>query len=114
MVKRKKRGCSSTYVPVVSERSKHINDIVRPSVYLLLDDERFNAQFTEVFQEHVPGFTGLSKRKDKDKDMEWRVRLNEKRQKSKQNKSMMDKERLLAIARYKALKKAKLDNSTKR
>mmetsp|Transcript_918 Transcript_918/g.1803 ORF Transcript_918/g.1803 Transcript_918/m.1803 type:complete len:146 (+) Transcript_918:102-539(+) len=105
------------------------NDMARPSVLLTLGANDFSERFSELFAEHVEGFTGLrgSKRpkSEKEKNMEWRVRLNEKRAKAKAgqpatntsevngkkaaSKAAKEKEklRLAAIERYQKLKRAK-------
>mmetsp|Transcript_3290 Transcript_3290/g.7735 ORF Transcript_3290/g.7735 Transcript_3290/m.7735 type:complete len:180 (+) Transcript_3290:154-693(+) len=59
-------------------------DAARPSAMVRLGAADFLERFTELFEEHIDGFTGLrgSKRprSEKEKKMEWRVRLEAKRQ----------------------------------
>lgn len=112
--RRSKKGKSQSqttswdFIPVASQRAKHANDCARPSVFLPLGAADFSDKFAKVFEEHIPGFSGLGKRvkdKDKDKRMEWRVRLAEK--KGGGAGKDMAAARLHAIAQYKALKKAR-------
>jgi len=58
--------------------------MARPSAFITLGEDNFLQLFSDLFFEHVEGFTGLRRAKrektDKDKNMEWRVRLKEKQQ----------------------------------
>ena len=82
-----------------------------PSRFVPLNAEGFIEEFEKIFEEHVPGFSGLGKRvkdKAKDEQMEWRVRLKKaKANPNRTGKKELAAARLQAIARYKALKKAK-------
>jgi hypothetical protein len=62
------------------------DDVARPSVYLQLGDEGFQQRFTEIWEEHIEGFVGLSRRAGKsnnpqaaEKKMEWQLRLEAKK-----------------------------------
>ncbi len=60
----------------LSERGR--KDAARPSVLVPLGAVDFAERFTQLFEEHVEGFTGLRGAKriksDKEQQMEWRSR----------------------------------------
>ena len=56
--------------------------VLRPSVYISMDDPMFSSTFSDLFLEHIEGFIGLRKEKivykDKKEMPEWKRRLVEK------------------------------------
>lgn len=92
-------------------------DCNRPSVFFRIDSENFLEEFTKCFQEHIEGFSGLrgSKRtrNEKEKEMEWRKRVEKLpetkpyAQIRKNGQTVSEKDRLLAIERYRELRSLK-------
>jgi hypothetical protein len=109
-----------------------LKDMNRPSVLVLLDDPEFLSRFSELWEEHIEGFSGLSRRtasKAKNESMEWKLRLKAKREAAlvvqakrhkrsheaappvlgmrKSGQVVTDAERALAIERYRVMKEGK-------
>jgi hypothetical protein len=101
----------------IQVQTKVLHDLNRPSVLLRLDASDFTGNFQRVWEEHIPGFTGLrgSKRErtEKEKQMEWRQRVSALKDKKpvevvkKNGQTVSEKDRMFAIERYRALKAAK-------
>jgi len=102
-------------VQVQTAISRLSKDMNRPSVFFKLGAADFLERFTECFKEHIEGFVGLrgSKRErtEKEKNMEWRTRVGDlKKQKEKivdvrkSGQTVSEKDRLLAIQRYRELR----------
>ena len=59
-------------------------DAVRPSVWLAIDDPLFTSKFQTMFEEHIPGFGKVKrKRQPEAQMMEWKIRLEQKRARNK-------------------------------
>ena len=63
-------------------------DAARPSVWIKIDDPMFVSHFRVVFEEHIPGFGKVKrKRQPVGETMEWKVRLEQKRARNKSGKA---------------------------
>ena len=80
---------ANDHIQVQTKIPKGLKDQARPSVVLKLGAPDFLERFTEYFDEHIDGFTGLrgSKRpkSEKELNMEWRLRLKEKQDQEQKN-----------------------------
>ncbi len=90
---------SADDVAVQTRLGRHVDDRVRPSVFLNASSEEFLPKFQEVFEEHVREFKAGMKRNNKQ-----RKASGEKR--AKMDKSLTGA-RDAAIAAFRAMKEAK-------
>jgi len=71
---------------MIPKNEAYRDDLIRPSVWLNIENPQFFPLFSEYWNEHIEGFTKSKRRKnDKDLNMEWRVRLKEKESKNIKN-----------------------------